>query len=125
MRRKTKPTREAPCIERAQDDFHEWILSLPWVVERPCIPGAPSVRTFAIACEPLDVRQVWLVTGLPPGRRVAVVVPSSLAVEWEMHGVGRALAPMPHRYTLFGLHAEADDIDVERVLLETYGTVLS
>jgi hypothetical protein len=32
---------------------------------------------------------------------------------------------MPHRYTLFGLHAEADDIDVERVLLETYGTVLS
>jgi hypothetical protein len=125
MRRRSKPTSEAPRIGTAHDGFHEWILSLPWVVERPCIPGAPGVRMFAIACEPLDVGQVWLVTGLPPGRRVAVVVPSSLAVEWEMHGVGRALAPMPHRHTLFGLRADADDIDVERALLETYGTVLS
>jgi hypothetical protein len=65
------------------------------------------------------------VTGLPPGRRVAVVVPSSLAVEWEMHGVGRALAPMPDRHTLFGVRDETRDLDLERVILETYGTLLS
>ena len=125
MRRRCKQPREAPRAETANDEFHRWIVSLPWVIERPPTPGAPGVRTFAIACEPLDVRQVWLVTGLPPGQRVAVVVPSSLAVEWEMHGVGRALAPMPARHTLFAIHADADGIDLERVILETYGTVLS
>ena len=125
MRRRCKPPRESPLAETANDEFHEWILSLPWVVERPGIPDAPGVRTFAIACDPLDVRQVWLITGLPPGRRVAVVVPSSLAVEWEMHGVGRAIAPMPSRYTLFGLRREADGTDIERAVLETYGTLLS
>jgi hypothetical protein len=109
----------------ANDHFHQWILSLPWVVERPGIPGVTGVRTFAIACEPLDIRQVWLVTGLPPGQRVAVLAPSFLAVEWEMHGVGRAIAPMPDRHTLFGVRAEADDIDVERLILEAYGTLLS
>jgi hypothetical protein len=125
MRRRCKTPVDAPQIGTAHNDFHRWILSLPWVVERPCIPGAPGVRTFAIACEPLDVHQVWLVTGLPRGHRVAVVAPSSLAVEWEMHGVGRALAPMPERHTLFGVRAEARELDLERVILETYGTLLS
>ena len=125
MRRKCNTPREAPKVGSPHDDFHRWILSLPWVVERPHLAGAPGVRTFAIACEPLDIRQVWLVTGLPPGRRIAVVAPNSLAGEWQMHGVGRALVPMPDCHTLFGIRDDADGIDLERVILETYSTVLS
>src|SRR4051812_13423390 len=29
------------------DDLHEWVLSLPWVVERPVDPENPEMRSFA------------------------------------------------------------------------------
>jgi hypothetical protein len=106
-------------------EFHRWILSLPWVVERPQTPGLPGIRTVAIACEPLGVRRVWLVTGLPGGRPVAVVVPTSLAEQWELDGVTRTIAPMPADHVLVGTRRDADDTEIERVVLEAYGTSLS
>lgn len=125
MRRRCNPLRRESRAETPGDDLHRWILSLPWIVERPGTPAAPGVRTFAIACEPLGVRRVWLVTGLPSGRRLAVIVPDTLAEKWELEGVGQSIAPMPARHTLLGMRRDADDTEVERVVLEAYGTLLS
>ena len=74
-------------------NIHEWILSLPWVVERPYGVGTPGVRSFAVDCEPLDLRQLWLVTGLTRtgnGERAlgaAVIVPTELAEDFETVGL--------------------------------------
>jgi hypothetical protein len=72
--RRREPTTTAREV-RAFDDFHEWVLSLPWVVERPYALATPGVRGFGVECEPLDRRQLWLLTGLPRAR----VTPSASA----------------------------------------------
>ena len=51
---------------RAYRDVREWVLSLPWVVERPTDGSRPGVRLLAVDCPPLGRRQLWLVTGLGP-----------------------------------------------------------
>ena len=68
--RRKAPSETLRSPEPLLGNVYEWILSLPWVVERPDGLGTPGVR-FAVDCEPLDLRQLWLVTGLPaPGRGV-------------------------------------------------------
>jgi hypothetical protein len=127
-----KPT-DAAGTHAAPDGFHDWILSLPWVVERPFNIGTPGVRTFAVDCEPLGIRQVWLVTGLPHGGGVGVphgggvgvIVPNPLAENYELVGVGRAIAQMPRDHTLMSVSDQADCADLDRAILDAYGTVLS
>ena len=68
--------------------------SLPWVVERSYNVGTPGVRSFAIDCEPLDRRRLWLVTGLQLGLQadsvgIAVIVPFETASAVEDAGWGR------------------------------------
>jgi hypothetical protein len=41
-----------------------WVLSLPWVVERPKIARRSGVRLYAVSCPLLRRRRVWLMTGL-------------------------------------------------------------
>jgi hypothetical protein len=61
-------------------DLNEWVLSLPWVVEKHGGLGG-GVRLFGVDCEPLQRRRVWLITGFPetrPGEAnvtVAAVMP--------------------------------------------------
>jgi|tagenome__1003787_1003787.scaffolds.fasta_scaffold20789479_2 hypothetical protein len=105
--------------------FHDWVLSLPWVVERPSPVVTPGIRTFAINCEPLGIRQLWLVTGLQHGRGVAVVLPTARANDYEVQGVGRVMAPMPADHTLVGVTDNADDRILERLILDAYSTALS
>ena len=115
-----------PRTQPAPADFHEWIQSLPWVVERPYgLGGERGVRTFAVECEPLGIGQLWLVTGLPHGAGVAVVVPRALADDLEHECLGGLIAPMPGEHALFGISYEADATVVERVVLTAYGTSLS
>jgi hypothetical protein len=125
MRRKSNPHSHARQPIPVNDEFHTWIVSLPWVVERPYVYESPGVRTFAIACEPLGIRQLWLVTGLPGSHRVAVVVPDPLVAGYEDDELGRAVAPMPAEHTLFGLYDNVAAIDVERVVLDAYGLALA
>ena len=71
-------------IAWAFEDFHEWVLSLPWVVERLNDDVVPAVRCFAVDCEPLGRRQTLLLTGLEQRREsdgpsIAVVVPAEAA----------------------------------------------
>ena len=64
LRRRRAPSSSVVEPTRGSSDVHEWVLGLPWVVERPTDGTRPDVRLFAVDCEPLQRRQLWLVTGL-------------------------------------------------------------
>ena len=68
--------RRSAHVERApvSGDLNEWVLSLPWVVERPSGAGRAGVRLFGIDCEPLHRRRAWLITGIPDTSSGAVNV---------------------------------------------------
>ena len=113
-------------------DLHEWVLSLPWVVERPYSLGTPGVRAFAIDCEPLGRRQLWLITGLrgqldADGMGLAVILPIEAAVELESAGRGRSLSPMPGRHVLVSMNGNTVNCrdDVEALVLTAYGYAMS
>src|SRR5512139_2164815 len=73
--------------ESLSDDTAEWILGLPWVVERPYSLSTPGVRTFAVDCEPLARRRLWLVSGLRDGCGIAVIVPAEVAYQLQVTGL--------------------------------------
>jgi hypothetical protein len=43
--------------------LHAWVLSLPFVVERPRARNHYGVRLFGVDCKPLRRRRTWLMTG--------------------------------------------------------------
>ena len=57
------------------DKFHQWVLNLPWVVNGPTVSTRPRVRSFAVDCEPLDRRRMWLLTD-SDGARCSVTTAS-------------------------------------------------
>ena len=122
----TTTTERAPAFQ----DFHDWVLSLPWVVERPYSLGTPGVRSFGIDCEPLGRRQLWLVTGLRSqfyGVSVAVILPAEAAREVQGSGRGRSLSPMPGRHALVSMNGDTVNRreDVEALVLSAYGYAMS
>ena len=127
-----QPQTTSTQAPRAFDDFHEWVLSLPWVVERPYSVGTPGVRCFGVDCEPLGRRQLWLLTGLEPecgiaGMGLAVIVPNPAAVALEDAGWGRAIAPMPAQHVLVTLSCDSLGRrgDIEALVLTAYGYAMS
>jgi len=113
-------------------DFYEWVLSLPWVVERPYSLETPGVRCFGVECEPLGRRQLWLVTGLDgndrnSGASITVIVPREAANDIEDAGWGRPLAPMPQGHMLVTVDGPSFDRrrDVEALVLTAYGYAMS
>jgi hypothetical protein len=110
-------------------EVHEWVRSLPWVVERSpfhALPGS-QVRVFAVDCEPLDRRQVWLLTGHVPTLfdqpDVAVVMPRSMALAatergWVVHA--DALLPEDHVLVALANDAHREHAEVEALLLAGY-----
>jgi hypothetical protein len=113
-------------------DFHGWVLSLPWVVERPKDRNIPSVRYFAVDCEPLGLRRVWLVTGLsdtcdPTAVGVAVILPLDEVASIEDAGRGRCVALLSSNHALLSVSAEEahDPRDIERVILDAYGHAMT
>jgi hypothetical protein len=108
-------------------DFHDWALSLPWVVERHYSLAMLGVRSFAVDCEPLDRRQLWLVTGLQhPSREdriaVAVIVPIEAAEAIENTGWGKRLDRMPAGHVLVAATPElvSGRQEVEALALTAY-----
>jgi hypothetical protein len=119
-------TRPVPVTE----DLHEWVLSLPWVVERPRSLPMLGVRSFAIDCEPLERRRLWLITGLTSdsGRAdIAVILPIAAAEVFEAAGRGRRISPMPRGHVL--MTACCDRVDepaaVELVVLTAYNHAMT
>ena len=122
--RRNPPSRDSRSgTER--DTFHDWILSLPWVVERPYVVGIRGARAFAVDCQPLDIRRMWLVTGLPYGRSIALIVDNARAERYEATGVATPITPMPALHTLVGLSEDLEEVELEHVILDVYGTLLS
>jgi hypothetical protein len=116
----------------ATHDIHEWVRSLPWVVERPYAVGTPGVRSFAVDCEPLGRDQLWLITGLPHqphhgGLGIAVILPRDVAVAIEEDGWGRAISPMPPDRVLVTPCGDAAERlpEIEALVLSAYGAAMS
>jgi hypothetical protein len=118
-------------VKPAFGEVVEWVLSLPWVVERPVDVRWPSVRVFAIDCPPLDRRRMWLMTGFakptPDGKTygsdLAAVMPVEAggdadAAGWEVHET----APLPADHVLMTLAPDAvhDRADIEAFVLAAY-----
>lgn len=128
-----RPTSSSPAKHiRVLPNFHDWVLSLPWVVERPYGLGASDVRTFAVDCEPLDRRRLWLVSDLRQSRRlsdidIAVIIPHEVAHHIELMGWGRSLSPMPEGHVLTGISDSAISRphDLEAFILTAYSYAMS
>jgi hypothetical protein len=136
IRRRRQDARPQPTVATTEgapfDAFHQWVLSLPWVVERPFDAENAAVRTFAVDCEPLGRRRVWLVTGLDPdfwgeGTRLGVIVPAESAEVLEELGWGRFAMPMPDGHVLVTIDHPRNDPrpDVEALVLSAYGYAMA
>jgi hypothetical protein len=103
-------------------DLVAWVLSLPWVVERP-FELAPGVRSFAVDCPPLRTRRLFLVIGLGStngASPLSVIVPREVSREIENSGWGRRFADMPAGHVLMGVDADDASADVEALVLTAY-----
>jgi hypothetical protein len=131
-RRREQSTATTTTVAPAFADLHDWVLSLPWVVERPSSLATPGVRCFGVDCAPLGRRQLWLITGMecrldPDGVGLAVIVPAEIANDFEDMRWGHVVAPMPGCHALVTVHANsfAGWQDFEALLLTAYGCAMS
>lgn len=105
------------------EDIAQWIMGFPWVVERPC-DLSRSVRMFAVDCEPLQRRRMWLVGGLRGGCGIAVILPAEVANEMEGQGLTRCIAPMPPGHVLTYAREDVDRTQLDAIVLESYSQAL-
>jgi hypothetical protein len=131
-RRREQRSATTTTFAPAFADFHDWVLSLPWVVERPSSLAMPGVRCFGVDCAPLGRRQLWLITGMErrldsDGIGLAVIVPAEIANDFEDMRWGHVVAPMPGCHALVTVHANsfAGWQDFEALLLTAYGCAMS
>ena len=128
-----RPANSRPAKgSRAGPTFHDWVLGLPWVVEGPDNLGADGVRTFAVDCEPLERRRLWLVTGMRQSGRfgrvdIALIVPLDVARFIEKAGLGEPMSPMPAGHVLLGISdcVSESPRDLQGLALTAYGYALS
>jgi hypothetical protein len=115
-------------------DLHAWVLSLPWVVERPGARRQRGVRLFAVDCKPLGRRQMWLTTG--PVRQyegryevtVSVVLPDELSSIAESAGWGVVTGELPGGHVIVTSQAACDPgatMHLEVMLVAAYSYALS
>jgi hypothetical protein len=137
MNRRRTPRKTASAeVIPAFAEVVEWVLSLPWVVERPADARWPSVRLFAIECPPLERRRMWLMTGFakptPDGKTygsdLAAVMPVEAsgdadAAGWEVHWA----TPLPADHVLMTLapDAEHERDDIEGLVLAAYSYAMA
>jgi hypothetical protein len=124
-RRRSLPTPPPTNIDTS-DGFYDWVLSLPWVVERPYGFGSPGVRSFAVDCTPLHRQRMWMVTGLCE-RGIAVIVPDEAACAIEDRGWARILSPMPAEHVLMVASdvTAANPRTLEALVLAAYGCAMA
>jgi hypothetical protein len=122
--------RGATVVPRCSDagDIHAWVSSLPWVVEEPR-SLAPDVRMFAVDCEPLHVRRVWLMTGPAAAPadsyNVSVVLPEDVGTIVARAGWAWRVAPMPPDHVLMRADVLGGANATEALILAAYECALS
>jgi hypothetical protein len=116
------------------DSLHGWVLNLPWVVERPTVRRARGVRLFAVDCEPLGRRRMWLTTGpvhdddVRHGVAVSVVLPVELSPLAQSLGWGVVTGQLPAGHVLLSAqppHHPGATERLEAMLLAAYSYALS
>ena len=113
--------------------LRRWVVSLPWVVERPPFRDRPELRCFAIDCEPLGLRRVWALVGSLSGQTgvggaAHVVLPNWLADDTQSSGEGTIALPLGEQHALVSLHPVANPNRIERLhslLLMAYASAFS
>jgi hypothetical protein len=125
-RTRSKVSMNHPSVLDPIRSLLEWALSLPWVVERPYSLMTPSVRSFAVDCEPLDRRQLWLVSGLSHTNSLAVFLPTETAREFEAAGLAQEISLMPRGHLLTALTCDprTEPRRVEQLLLTAYSSAM-
>jgi hypothetical protein len=117
------------AVIAAMERLNSWLLGLPWVVERPGLADVPGLRWFAIDCEPLGRRRLWVLTGplgdmAPKWLCVTVVLPASTALGIVDDGDGALTARIGDQHWLVSLRIdttnEANAARLEKVLLIGY-----
>ncbi len=116
---------------RAFANLYDWILSLPWVVERPTIAGWGR-RVFAVECAPLHRKRVWLLmgqvgpdSGAARAANIALIVPIEAMRANE--GIADFTVSLPAGCVLLHVRDEVlgEREEVERLILTAYGYAMS
>jgi hypothetical protein len=98
IRRRTPRTSSHIELAPAFSDIHEWVRSLPWVVEESTDARWPGIRAFVVDCPPLD-RHRFLLASHPAGQtafgqtygiHLAAIMPieasdDAEAARWNVH----------------------------------------
>ena len=120
-------TTTASDVAPVPDNFHEWICSLPWVVENLSRGRPPGTRLFHIDCPDLGRPRTFLVTGSTAvdaldGAYIAGVLPSVTARRARASAHGRHPAnAVPSRDVFLRLAREVSTGDKrERFVLAAY-----
>jgi hypothetical protein len=132
-RRKTRnPTAFHFETTPSSGDVHDWVLSLPWVVERPATGAPPGLRLFAVDCEPLQRRQIWLATGLraldnDDAIGIAAVMPVAAVqaphtAEWVVQPA--TLLPAGHVLVMLQRESTRERDEIERFVLAAYSQAM-
>ena len=128
LRRNLKHERRASAGP-AFDNLHDWVLSLPWVVERPGDPAC-GLRCFAVDCPPLQRKRLWLLTRPGPAERAtAARISVILPLEGATASAGLAVVtlPLPAGFVLVevteGTAVQRDEL--EGLILRAYGYAMS
>jgi hypothetical protein len=115
--------------QQALNRIHTFVISLPWVVERPHA-FAQHLRMFAVDCEPLELQRLWLVTSLggeaaAGESRVQVILPKAEARRAEKAGWGVRGMSMPPDHILMRTYACSNAADTDALILTAYECAMS
>jgi hypothetical protein len=117
---------------QARQQLHRWMLSLPWVIERPGMVTAPGLRWFAVDCRPLAIRRVWALTGALDDSGsmwdVHLVLPRAAATSVLVFAEAELTDPITASHCLVTLPAgprRRPAQQLEQLLLVAYAAALS
>ena len=126
-------SKRAADVAPIDDDFHEWVANLPFVVER-AHGLSSSVRMYDVDCQPLAQRQTWLILDFstptsPRPTSVAVVLPRRVAEKAIRSGWGRNANPSepfahPRDRVVVRVDPLAGRRHVEAVVLGSYRSII-
>jgi hypothetical protein len=111
-----------PWVEGESSNLRDWLLGLPWVVERVVADAATSVRLYAIECDFLARSCIWAVTGLTGDGRdsVSLIVPFADARAWHRSGWGKPVLRLPADDSLVTVATSIDALGIEELALFAY-----
>ena len=135
-RRRATPISSSVGAIPAHGELVEWVLSIPWVVERAADARWPSVRLFAIECPPLERRRVWLLKGVtkptPDGHTYGTDLAAFMPVEaragadaagWEVHRA--TLSKADHVLMTLARDTPHERDDIEAFVLAAYSYAMA